>query len=449
MSEFLASTDMQASVSSLYEQRRRLPLVPPTENKVASDIPPLALDITRIKRSGEEDLYSLKDTGFQVKTQIDLLLENYKNGVPIADSLQQIEQDIQGFKTEYLVELPVFPIVLDKALHNGEMRLVGKLYGGKPIVDATDEKERHGVVKESVKKIEEKLIDAPPGTMAVMTSPKGWSGYDGITYPDSQTYCFEVKEDGGIRGFTLKTDMSLSQNKELLVGLGAPKGTFDVAVDTITDIKRVVENVVVIDPKNNLSIEDVAQMIKHIKGNEAAYKDSSGRDRTFTEMMRLLKNPEALWTLDSTTKRLVDDFKEYASYRFASKDSLLRQDLGTGLGYTVLKLMHEVRPPIQEKKMISGRKYIPSERIIAPFNANETLEEMKKLAGCAGGGGNKNKNIIYSLTPRLGNTSNNSQEWFSCPKCSYKADGPIGNTCPGCNLTKEEYASEEGAIVCD
>jgi Leucine-rich repeat (LRR) protein len=59
------------------------------------------------------------------------------------------------------------------------------------------------------------------------------------------------------------------------------------------------------------------------------------------------------------------------------------------------------------------------------------------------------KNIIYSLTPRLGNTSNNSQEWFSCPKCSYKADGPIGNTCPGCNLTKEEYASEEGAIVCD
>jgi len=41
-----------------------------------------------------------------------------------------------------------------------------------------------------------------------------------------------------------------------------------------------------------------------------------------------------------------------------------------------------------------------------------------------------------------------SQEWFVCPKCGYAADGPIGNKCPGCNLTKEEYAEETG-VVCD
>jgi len=41
------------------------------------------------------------------------------------------------------------------------------------------------------------------------------------------------------------------------------------------------------------------------------------------------------------------------------------------------------------------------------------------------------------------------QEWFSCPKCKYKADGPIGNKCPGCGLTKEDYAEESGEPVCD
>jgi len=42
-----------------------------------------------------------------------------------------------------------------------------------------------------------------------------------------------------------------------------------------------------------------------------------------------------------------------------------------------------------------------------------------------------------------------SQEWFVCPKCKFKADGPIGNKCPGCGLTKEDYAEESGEPVCD
>lgn len=41
-----------------------------------------------------------------------------------------------------------------------------------------------------------------------------------------------------------------------------------------------------------------------------------------------------------------------------------------------------------------------------------------------------------------------SREWFTCPKCNYKADGPIGNTCPGCGLTKEAYLEESGTDAC-
>lgn len=40
-------------------------------------------------------------------------------------------------------------------------------------------------------------------------------------------------------------------------------------------------------------------------------------------------------------------------------------------------------------------------------------------------------------------------KWFVCPKCHYKADGPIGDKCPGCGITKKEYAKESSEPVCD
>ena len=41
-----------------------------------------------------------------------------------------------------------------------------------------------------------------------------------------------------------------------------------------------------------------------------------------------------------------------------------------------------------------------------------------------------------------------NQEWFRCPECDFQADGPVGNSCPGCGLTKEKYA-ENAEKVCD
>lgn len=58
----------------------------------------------------------------------------------------------------------------------------------------------------------------------------------------------------------------------------------------------------------------------------------------------------------------------------------------------------------------------------------------------------ESSNIFGKLFNSDSNLSKNSQEWFNCPKCSYKADGPVGNTCPGCGLTKEQYAQESGEI---
>lgn len=77
--------------------------------------------------------------------------------------------------------------------------------------------------------------------------------------------------------------------------------------------------------------------------------------------------------------------------------------------------------------------------------------EPPKVAGSCGSTGNSNEikssNIFNSLSS-LNSLSEN--EWFTCPKCGYIADGPIGDgPCPGCGLTKEAHAEESGEPVCD
>lgn len=458
------------------ETKRHHRLVQVERIPQASD---LQHEIDEIIQRGETGMYLLPGTGFQVKSQIDLLIENYENNIPLSSSLQQLEQDVQGFKIEYLTELPVFPILLEKKNEAGRRFLTGKLYGGRSFADGISENERDGVVKKSAQKIEEILLDAAPGTMVVMTSPKGWSGYQSrdnrleklnpldtaqglaaeIRYPDSQTYCYQVMPDGSIKGFTLKTDMTLSQNKKLLMELRGQTDVFEEVVDFKTDIKWVVENVVVIDPEKKESIEGIAQKIQEIKGLPVAYRDSTGTSRYFSEMIDLLQHPEDLWTLDEAVKSEVDPLLAYVSKRITDSDTQKRTDLETALGLVILKIMDKVRPRKKDTEMKQGTPLAPSRaQEFSPLSPQDRLEELQRIGGCAGGGNNKNKfvdpikQVINSLTPRLGSKSifeDEDQEWFTCPKCSYKADGPVGNQCPGCNLTKEEFAAEEGAVVCD
>lgn len=67
--------------------------------------------------------------------------------------------------------------------------------------------------------------------------------------------------------------------------------------------------------------------------------------------------------------------------------------------------------------------------------------------GCGSSGGfavAKNLNTTFSPFSVADFGENKDQEWFSCPKCKYKANGPVGNTCPGCRLTKEEFVKSGG-----
>lgn len=88
---------------------------------------------------------------------------------------------------------------------------------------------------------------------------------------------------------------------------------------------------------------------------------------------------------------------------------------------------------------------------MAHKHGHEQAEEKKVGCGKSSGVSIKNgeefmKNSVSEFGKK--GKQGDEQEWFSCPKCSFRADGPVGNSCPGCGLTKEAFAAETG-IICD
>lgn len=431
-------------------------------------VPSLAREVIKINSRGSQEkrIYNLDDTGFHVESQIKLLIENYNAGVSIQDTIQQIEQDINGFNFEYLKEAPVFGIPLEFARVQEQERIVARLYGKKLWVDSVDEIEREGVVKKAVKELEEKAVKASPGTMFVIHSGEGWSGYQAkgknleklnhadiksgrakeIQYPDSQTYVVRINEDRSLTAVTLKANMSLSQSEEfvaLLQGEARQKNEERLIKERI---KEVIGNVVEISPEEGKKIQDIAKTIKHIVGGNVAYVDSLGRERTFDEMQFMLQSPKQLEELDTITKDLSGRFTDYVKWRLNVQDETLQSDLQIALGYTILNLMHEVRGPTREKILEAGRIYRVGEEVERlAFDPRVALEELQKLPGCAGGG---NSMKIDSLVPRVGSLGEDEYGGlsFECPDCrrtNVRERGKLLSQCQYTDCRSKKVACEE------
>lgn len=59
------------------------------------------------------------------------------------------------------------------------------------------------------------------------------------------------------------------------------------------------------------------------------------------------------------------------------------------------------------------------------------------------------KDLMKAIFGDLKDLFGIDDEWYTCPKCPYRATGPInGTTCPGCGLTQEQYAKDTGQPIC-
>jgi hypothetical protein len=148
--------------------------------------------------------------------------------------------------------------------------------------------------------------------------------------------------------------------------------------------------------------------------------------------------PYKLYLLDQITKSDFDPIKIAEAYNAllvsTKKEHLPKQE-------TVHVIFDAAKTKLESEEY---------QRIAAFVNRHgrDRVEEVR--AGCGNSGG-FSLSIPPEKAPFLFNSvaQFSNKEWFKCPECRYNANGPIGNTCPGCGLTKEEYAEESGAEMCD
>lgn len=449
-----------AAPSQRFSERNRSVLHRPVRVERELQIPDLAYEVGRINAQGEEEkrLYDLNKTGFHVKDQIRLLMENMDNGIPLADSIQQIKQDVNGFNFEYLQEAPVFGIPLGFKDIDGQKRVVARLYGEKLWVDSTSEIEREGVVRESVGAAEKILATGKPGTLVVIHSGEGWSNYQvkgkdlgalsdldvkrgiaqEIKFPDAQTYVAVINPDGSITAVTLKAHMNLSQSEAFVAKLQGKEPEETPLLSEKDRIKKVVGNVLKFSSEDGINTDSIIKTMKHIMGGNTAYRDTLGRERTFDEMRFMVQNPRALEELSEATERLTGKFSEYAAWRMGMKDENVTSDLQIALGYTILNLMHEVRGSKKKSVMKKDTPYRLSADDKPEFNAREMLEDLQEIPGCAGGGigvdsaGGKREGVI-------GESDDLGALDIDCPTCNAKNKRPRGGwvyACQSCGSDK-------------
>jgi hypothetical protein len=414
----------------------------------------------------------LPGTGFMINKQMDLMSSEFEENDSIilrkekkAKALDQTDRDIKGFILEYLAEGLVFPInySIDPDGH-----LVDKNYGNKKVIDIVSSEERNGSVRRSIgEKIEPFLAKSLDGSIVVMDSPSGWSGLyqeDGktITYPDSQTYIFQ-KKGSEVVGFTIRTDFTNREHRELIRSL-----TGENLSENASPVDYVMRPAL-IDSNNNRfgEIKDVVRTMQDTRREISSESVLAYKNRAWNEVYRDIERGDELWHYDEVTKKMVQDFKDYAlTHEFS------RTDAKEALAATILRIAKFLRHdrkentqtysetvgiPLGREVVLSdfeidyagGSRYPQTRPSEKNFGYGKVLTEVQELPGCAGGG--SGKSLVKSVTPRFGQSglSLDQNEWFVCPKCKFKADGPIGNKCPGCNLTKEDYAEESGDPVCD
>jgi hypothetical protein len=363
------------------------------------------------------DWWNINDVGFSMKRQMDLLQR--PDPMSVSTWAKQTKRDFLGFALEYLLKRKVFPF---EYRIEGE-RFIDEKYGNREMLEMIDPREREGSVLETARQARSELLK---GKDVAIVSPKGKAGItmdDGreIDYPD--TMVFYMQRDGNqIIGTGFSLGFSLEEARQLvekLTGKAVPK--IASAVDCVKELATFGEDSEIKNPY------DLIEAIKTVK-----------KEARLPDMVTDLGRRDTLYNFDTETKKIIQEFEDYVVSL-----ELSELEIQKVLAATFLRLSKYMLDAQRAGIGISNKARGGEIRFL-PTTYGQIMDEVRKIPGCAGGGGSISS--ISSIINRSVSLDLSDQEWFTCPKCHYKADGPVGDTCPGCGLTKEAYAQASGEI---
>lgn len=401
--------------------------------------------------------YHLAGTGFWVKDQVAQLLRNV--AVPgqavtptlLEKELSKVKVDFLAFEKEYLQQMVSLRWNLAWGTHNGEKRLIAPDYGNALLSEVTGEKEREGVVyntlfgdKENGKPgVEDWLRDAPNESFAIIVSPKGWSGLqdaagNDITYPESQIYAIHKRKDGSLQTFTLRLDATIEQNEQFQrkLGLSIPE-----SVNEKEKIKNTFMNVALITPFDADTAEKEGRLpIRSFKDITQAMQESvGGREQafgefTFSELNDFLDNPDRFSYEHPYAEPLIDRFIDYARWRLYKGGIIsdIETELQIALSLSPIHL-NKIYDDEAENGGVtstngeSGFASDPSRVAVFLRKLDYQFEQdrLQKKGGCAGG--SQSVQVSSMGMTRNGEVSGSSGDMkcVTCPFCHKLVDAIV------------------------
>lgn len=273
--------------------------------------------------------------------------------------------------------------------------------------------------KEGIRILDNKIAHAKTGDTVIWMSPpgaksEGYGNYGFVFY-------------GKVGDGKSSKDISMTAIRVN----GEDLGQYNKAFQMLTGIKSIY-----LTPEQFISNPQVLNddlpegYVDAILGLTLGFRDSEEEKKKFIKVI-------------SALEPLIDGFAEYLSRRITLSE---KEKAFFSLENYALKLKEDYE--VMQKENIvfqQPHKDLRLRNIIGDYG----YEPPKVLGSC--GSTSKDSLTTSNILNKLfgiNSLLSDDQEWFTCPKCDYQAEGPIGNTCPGCGLTKEEYAQKTG-ISCD
>jgi hypothetical protein len=420
--------------------------------------------------SGETPWYLLPGTGFWVKEQVAQLMRNVtsagRDAFPtvLKREFSKVKEDTNAFEREYLKQMVNLRWNLAIGEVDGKQRITCPDYGNGTLESVTSKDEREEVVYDTlfgnkergIVGVEEQIINAPVGTLAVMVSPEGWSGLkdaagNHIRYPESQIYAIMKLADGKLQAYTFRYKANISQNEALQRSLGL---TVHEETDQKERIKNTFKNFAIITPEDAAQSEkdgkrpikgfkDVVDLMqKGVGGREEAYEG-----KTFADMHAFLEHPERFAGRHPLTEKLIQRFEDYARWRLAQGGAYkeIETDLQIALAFNPTQLGKLYREEGKVTVVDDGtglRESIAEQKLMnfiqqhGGINYLDEAAHLQELPGCAGG---SKKNIFSMGSTRPAETGNSSGDY------NFDHEG----TCVVCNSGPKLLGPCNICIPCD
>lgn len=311
--------------------------------------------------------------------------------------------------------------------------------------ELTSEKERKGSVRRGLDKAQKKLAEIKNNSFVIWSSPAGPLGFDNLEYDYSWTHIFWLE---GVRAryVSVRTDFSLAEHLFFINLFLSPFERLETSTlefETMKKIQQIMENPVVASSNQGISkLSDIGQIMKLVRPSSGVvYRDrQTGRTVNFSEVIEELERIDLKRSFELAEIQNIINFYENELLQ----EELTEEEIIRTIGQYLLALNYYFR----QTKFSKTPGYELTENMFYSTDLFYLVRQLQQTAGCAGGFKPPNNSRVTGYRTYGQDAKEAESELFECPNCGGIAFGPVGNKCPNCGITKEEWAKKSRQKIC-